>query len=214
MPRQNNRLYSFLALGLMTLVSACMDPSVSNDGTEETAQTTEGASTQQPSDPISSGEPASSDVTLALNGSGLQLTGANAEGSKGVTFGEGIDDATEVASLVLGQPAPPQVNNECGAGPIEFTSWDNGFALHAMNGELVGWSLRSRDVTGTQLFTDKGIGIGRSRSELESAYSTTIEESTLGTEFAADDALFGILSSDAPDATIDYMWAGTSCNFR
>ncbi len=213
---KNNRLYSALASALLAfLVSACMDTSVLENETETTAPTTEESTpSTQPSDPTPSSEAESSDVTLALDGNGFQLIGSGGEGSQSVTFGESIDDATEAVSLVLGQSEPPQVNSECGAGPIEFTSWENGLSLHAMDGELVGWSLRSRNTTGTPLFTDKDIGIGRSRSDLESAYSTTVEESTLGTEFAADNSLFGILSSDTPGATIEYMWAGTSCNFR
>ncbi len=213
---KNNGLYSALVLGLLAFfVSACMDTSVPDSETGTAAPDTEESTpVGQPSDSTSSSEAESSDVTLALNGSGFQLVGSGAEGSRSVTFGEDIDEATEAASLVLGQSEPPQVNSECGAGPIEFTSWENGLSLHAMDGELVGWSLRSHNTTGTPLSTDKGIGIGRSRSDLEAAYSTTVEQSTLGTEFATDGSLYGILSSDAPDATIEDMWAGTSCNFR
>ena len=40
-----------------------------------------------------------------------------------------------------------------------------------------------------------------------------IPESTLGAEFSSGD-LGGMLSSDAPDATVEALYAGLTCFFR
>lgn len=215
---KNKRLYACFVLGLSFLVSACMDASIPSEEVEETAPATEASSPTPPPSDLAPGEVPNetdpSENTLALNGDGFLLITA-AEETERVEFGESIESATDAVSVVFGQPAITAAPNaECPAGPMEFTSWGNGFTLNAVNGELVGWSVRSHNAAGTPLFTDKGIGVGTSRETLAAAYSTTIEQTTLGTEFYTDSALSGILSSDTPDATIEYLWAGTPCNFR
>ena len=83
------------------------------------------------------------------------------------------------------------------------------------DGRFVGWSAspQAADARGEPLATMAGVGPGRTRRELESAYAARIEETTLGTEFEAG-GLSGVLDGRAPDARIDAMWAGTSCVFR
>ncbi len=217
MTKQSNRLCSLLSLGLLVsfLASACMDTSIPNEEAQTDAPTTEESSPVSQTSPSPLGEVNSSEVALALDGEGFQLVEPQAEGTGRVNFGESLNDAAAAVSSVLGQPAiTAEMNAECPAGPMEFTSWGNGFILNAINGELVGWSVRSHNAANTPLATDKGIGIGTPRETLESAYSTTVTETTLGTEFYTDDLLSGILSSDAPDATVESLWAGTACNFR
>jgi hypothetical protein len=221
MSKQNNRLFSFLSLGLLVsfLASACMDTSIPSEGTEDvpTTETTteEGSPSSQTSEPIAPEETSLSEVSLVLNGDGFQIIRSEMDETESVTFEDSLGSAIEAVAVVFGQPAiAAAVNQDCPAGPMEFTSWDNGFTLNAMNGELVGWSVRSHNAADTPLLTDSGIGIGTSRSTLETAYAATVTETTLGTEFYTDDFLSGMLSSDASDATVEYLWAGTDCSFR
>ena len=59
-----------------------------------------------------------------------------------------------------------------------------------------------------------GLGTGTSREALErGGLVMEVFASSLGTEFAAGD-LYGLLSGDGPDATVTYLWAGTTCSFR
>jgi hypothetical protein len=117
----------------------------------------------------------------------------------------------DAVTSILGEPLEVAENSECGSGPQSITQWPRGLVLHAANGEFIGWSAGpNADRT---LTTMAGVGIGSTRSELAAAYTVEVFESTLGTEFSTGN-LFGILSSAEPDATIENLWAGTTCNFR
>jgi hypothetical protein len=64
-----------------------------------------------------------------------------------------------------------------------------------------------------------GVGIGTTRSEMaESLVFDIYEDSTIGTEFhtGGDEpgGFSGLFESEAPDARITDLWAGTNCIFR
>jgi hypothetical protein len=64
------------------------------------------------------------------------------------------------------------------------------------------------------LTTMDGIGVGSTRAQLLAARpATTVEDSTLGTEFAVAD-MGGLFEDAAPDAKITHLWAGVTCAFR
>lgn len=151
---------------------------------------------------------------LALSGDGLALVTA-AGATHPLRFDLPAAQAIDAVTRVLGVAPELGRNEECGAGPLDMASWPNGLTLVLQDGRFVGWSAspQAADARGEPLATMAGVGPGRTRRELESAYAARIEETTLGTEFEAG-GLSGVLDGRAPDARIDAMWAGTSCVFR
>ncbi|MGI8611991.1 MAG: hypothetical protein ACR2KH_06965 [Sphingomicrobium sp.] len=119
--------------------------------------------------------------------------------------------AVLAALAFRGAPAGTGTLEECGAGPLDQASWNDGLTLYFQDSKFAGWALGG-DSKGT-LATASGIGPGSTRAELESAYEAKVFESTLGTEFAAGD-LFGILDGKGAGAKVTHLWAGTSCNMR
>lgn len=150
---------------------------------------------------------------IALDVEGLRLVDAGSGSTRPLEFGTGIDQTVEVVTRQLGQPRDRSVNQECGAGPLTFVTWNNGLNLLFSDDKFAGWSINDRAATTEALTTIAGIGLGSTRSELTEAYDVSFEETTLGYEFVAGE-LYGILSSSAPDAQITSLWAGVSCNFR
>ena len=192
--KRKQRLQTFLLLGLISIfsLSACKEsPVVVEPGIEQNREIpTPGA-------------------TLSLTGEGIVMEESVIVQT--ANFGSGTNIAVEAVSAALGQPVDTQTSSECPAGPMTFTTWDNGFTINVIDDEFVGWSINSEE---TVLKTDRGIGVGSLRTDLESAYDTDVQSTTLGTEFNAENSLFGILASDAPDAEITNLWAGIACYFR
>jgi len=158
------------------------------------------------------GAEAATDLFLGLDAAGIQAINGQTGSVNSIAFESDIATAQTVATNVLGSPQETVENGECPAGPLSITAWDNGFALIASGGKFVGWSANP-DAGGADLTTAAGIGVGSTRSELEEAYVVEVFESTLGMEFNSGQ-LSGLLLTDAPDAVITDIWAGTVCNFR
>ncbi len=105
-------------------------------------------------------------------------------------------------------------NEECGAGPMEFTRY-GGLTLNYLQGKLVGW----RAETDPAVVTSDGIMPGKLLRDLEVTRSARfVEDSTLDGEFdylAADgQQIGGFASGTGRDATIESLYAGTNCFFR
>ncbi len=200
------RCSALLPLGLTLLLTtaACTrTPNAPNvNGTDPMADAV---------DPVPGDQVEDTESLLALSGEGLQLVGDQTGSTATLEFGSEMDLVEDAVTNILGQPLESGDNEECGAGPQTITQWPRGLVLHAAGGEFIGWSV-SPDTDAT-LTTMAGVGIDSTRSELEAAYTVEVVESSLGTEFSTGD-LFGILNSTAPDAMIEYLWAGTVCNFR
>jgi hypothetical protein len=146
---------------------------------------------------------------LALEGEGLRAF--TAQGSaRALPFGLSQEMVLTAVSTLLDAPTPEvTTNSECGAGPTQFAEYPNGLQLAFQNGEFAGWYLDEAGLT-----TADGVGVGTSRADLQSARAVEmIPDSTLGTEFSSGD-LGGFLSSDAPDATVESLYAGLTCFFR
>lgn len=205
------RLAALLPLGLTLLLTtvACTQPPSTADvnGADPMA----GAADPAPVDPMPTEPVADTESLLALSGDGLQLVGDQTGSTVPLAFGTEMALVADAVTSILGEPLESGDNNECGAGPQTITQWPKGLVLHAANGEVIGWS--ARPDTDAALSTMAGVSIGSTRSELESAYTIEVFESSLGTEFSTGD-LYGILTSDASDATVENLWAGTTCNFR
>lgn len=105
-------------------------------------------------------------------------------------------------------------NDECGAGPMEFSRY-GGLTLNWLDGKLVGWFARPDPA----VVTSDGIMPGKLLRDLEVARSARlIEDSTLKGEFdylAADGReIGGFASGSGRDATIESLYAGVNCFFR
>ncbi|WP_155523683.1 hypothetical protein [Nodosilinea nodulosa] len=208
------RSSAFLPLGLTLLLAmaACTPTSDTADanGTDPMADAVDPAD-PAPTDPISGDQVEDTESLVALSGEGLQIVGDRTGSTASLAFGTEMTVVADAVTSILGEPLESGENSECGSGPQTITQWPHGLVLHAANDKFIGWSLGSD--ADTTLTTMAGVGIGSPRRELESAYTVKVYESSLGTEFSAGD-LFGILKSSEPDAVIENLWAGTTCNFR
>lgn len=134
-------------------------------------------------------------------------------GDSDLKFGTPIRAAIAAIDGMLGPGSQPETNNECGAGPMEFVKWPDGFTGVFQDGKFAGWSIDSGSPPKAYA-TDKAIGVGSTRAELLAAYpAVKIEQTSLGTEFTVG-GYDGILAGAGPDARIETLWAGLSCVFR
>lgn len=209
MLKQTFRLSALLPLGLTLLLTtaACTRTPDAADvnGTDPTADAVD------PVDPAPGDQVEDTESLIALSGEGLQLVGDQTGSTDTLAFGTEMAVVENAVTELVGEPTESGENTECGSGPQMITQWPNGLVLHAADGEFIGWS--ARPDTDANLTTIAGVGIGSTRGELETAYTVEVMETSLGTEFSTGD-LFGVLSSAEPDATIENMWAGTTCIFR
>ena len=192
-----------LVAAIAVAASACSREAEDNAGANAGAATTNGAANRVgPAAPAT--EPA---IAVVAERGGLRL----GEG-EGRELRFGTAQAETLARVApLGQP-PIQTNAECGAGPIQVGQWPNGLTLLFQEGRFVGWTVDG--AAGSRIRTRRGIGTGSTRAELAAAHDgVRIDESTLGTEFDAE-GIGGLLESDAADAAITNLWAGTTCHFR
>ncbi|WP_420455715.1 hypothetical protein [Rubrivirga sp.] len=153
----------------------------------------------------------SGEAALALDPDGFRVVSASGSTSP-LAFGIPFEDAVAALSRLRGEPASRAVSPECGAGPLDTASWDDGLTVYGQDDEFAGWALSGRSGPSTWT-TMAGAGIGSTRVDLDSAYDLDVQETTLGTEFSAG-GLHGILSGPETDATVTHLWAGVPCTFR
>lgn len=187
-----------MALPLLALV-ACGDAGDEPAAAPDATAVTPGAEAPPPT---SATPPAARSV--ALDPEGLRLVSAQTGATAVIAFGQ---PAEQVASTVSGAqgkpPAERGTNGECGAGPLDFATWDDGLTLWFQNGAFAGWATNR---PGPTLIS--GVGVGSSRSDLEGAHAIEVREGSLGTEFSFGD-VHGVLE----DGRVANLWAGVSCNF-
>lgn len=152
--------------------------------------------------------PARSGRNLAVDAEGLHVVAGATP--RPLPFGLPQERVLAVLQAFRG-PADRGTNSECGAGPLDYAVWADGLTLHFQDGRFAGWALDGR-AEGAHS-TRSGIGPGSTRRELEAAYNSRIEQSSLGTEFTAG-GISGILHGAGGEARITDMWAGLSCVFR
>lgn len=129
-------------------------------------------------------------------------------------FGAPRGVVEKALSQVMGEADERTKNDECGAGPMEFTRY-GGLTLDWQDGKLVGWLAEQDD----RLVTSDGIRPGLRRANLELERSVRlIPDSTLDGEFeyeAADGTrMYGFLTGDGKAQTVRSLYAGTNCFFR
>lgn len=164
------------------------------------------------------GQPVASDAradeaaspTMLLGADGIMTDGTPASR---IPFGANSLDTVEAVMAVAGETYDQDSSEDCGAGPMEFADFGR-VVLNFQQGEFVGWELREAQEE-PWIGTPGGVTIGSPHSDLEAALgaTVTVEQSSIGTEFNGG-GFSGLLSSDAPDATVTALWAGTSCIMR
>lgn len=172
------------------------------------------------SDESASGEPDSAVVArnmIALDGEGLRLVDPETGSTRLLAFGTDRTETERVIAAQFGTMGERSSSGECGAGPMDFSNFGN-FSANFQDDRFVGWFLRGGDEN-KALTTMSGIGIGTTRSEMAESVTFEIrEDSTIGTEFYtggdSPGGFSGLLDSDAPDAKVTDLWAGTNCIFR
>ena len=150
---------------------------------------------------------------LAVEAEGLRLFDPASGSARPIPFGTAR--AQVMTALAARGAAETGTNGECGAGPLDFATWADGLTLWFQDGALAGWALNgaAEGAAGGGASTASGLTIGSTRADLDSAYAATVEQSTLGTEFAAGE-LYGLLDGEGSGARVTALWAGVSCNFR
>lgn len=145
---------------------------------------------------------------LGMEAGGLRLD-TSPEVGDAIPFGTSQEEV--IAALAFRGTPEVSTNEECGAGPIEFASWEDGVSLLFQDGQFQGWSLDDR-ATGVTMAD--GTAIGMTLAELGRESPVFVEESTLGEEFTTEAGVSGILSGKGPEGKVEALWSGLSCVFR
>ena len=163
---------------------------------------------------------------LILTSNALQIINKNTGSTSEIPFGKPLDQMIEIINNVLqSKPKTIGINSECGAGPLKMVSWNNGLTVvfqnkksesktPESNWQFAGWFVGSNSKNSKEISTMAGIGIGSTRSEMESAYVLSVSKTSLGYEFSTSSGLFGIFDGPNKEAKIISLWSGLSCNFR
>jgi hypothetical protein len=145
-----------------------------------------------------------------LRGDGL------AAGPEAFYFAAGRSEIEASLARALGEATGRSTNSECGAGPIDFTDFPGGLAVHFQQGRLVGWNWRTpqdgdKVGGGVIRLADGNVGVGSARTAAEQVPGfARITASTLGDEFSLGPSIGGFFDGDA----ISMLYAGTQCFFR
>lgn len=143
---------------------------------------------------------------------GLELIKAP---DKGESVLIGMDEATQdealkVAVKVWGQPSDSGLMPECGAGPIEYTTFENGLTLHFQDGNFVGWTTQFQHGPSLR----NGFGIGSTVADAAAfAGPAEIEETSIGPEFWGEN-FYGTATTAEMGGQVELFWSGVSCIFR
>jgi hypothetical protein len=195
-----------LAIGL----TACASEKATAEPAAQASEPDQAASTESDAE-------VAAEFAIALDGEGLRLVNSETGNTRLLPFGTDRTTTETAVAKQLGAVASRSSNDECGAGPMEFSNFGN-FIANFQDDLFVGWDLRDGDKKAA-LTTMSGVGIGMTRSEMaESVAFDIYEDSTIGTEFhtGGDEPVgfSGLFDGDAPDARITDLWAGTNCIFR
>ena len=158
-------------------------------------------------------DPAPSYSALLAADGGVRLVDPASGADSLVAYG--TPEAAAVAAItdLAGAMASSGTNEECGAGPVDFATWDSGFQTLSQGGSFGGWSLRDGPAADAPPEAEGGLSIGMTRTALDAVAGLNVFESTLGTEFTVG-AISGILTGPGPTDTVSNLWSGLSCNFR
>ncbi|MEP2722578.1 hypothetical protein [Roseibium sp.] len=164
--------------------------------------------------PVETDPPAAADPTaaprLVVEAEGMRWFLPASGSAHPIAFGSPQSELIGSLERIRGS-ARKGTNENCGAGPVEVATWQDGLTVIFQNGRFVGWGF-GQSATG-EIATAAGIRPGSTRAELDGAYDVTVSQTTLGSEFNAG-GLQGLLDGPSADARIIDMWAGVSCVAR
>lgn len=154
------------------------------------------------------------EYVLALAPDGLTVVEASTGSTNLLPFGSAQNIVINAVTDLLGSPSQVgEGSPECGNGQDFVATWDDDIMLEFAESSFIAWSIRP----GSSLTNMAGIGWGTSLATLQDTLAISIEETSLGTEFATgnDASGYGGLLTDGSDAAvIDGLWAGPICTFR
>ncbi|HEV7534685.1 MAG TPA: hypothetical protein VGP90_03570 [Acidimicrobiia bacterium] len=165
------RALTIVCVGMMVLAAAC-------GGGGKGGSSQQGSVASQP--PAPEPAPEATTTTVALTPASLMLA-ADGLGAR-LHFGTQAARALSGLDQALGKAAPPTPVAEpvaCGATRI-FRWADLAVVVNEVSGRsgaalgFVGWALGASAPAGTDLKTDKGIGIGSTVRSLRAAYGDTV----------------------------------------
>lgn len=196
-------------LGLAFLCLAACAPEAETDTSsagEPVAQDVAKATTEEAPSPT----PEAAKPVLRLEGDGLRLVAAD-DTERLLAFGDAREAVEAAVSPVLPDKPERLSNEECGAGPVQFTRF-GGLSLNFQDGGFVGWYADDK----VALATGAGVRIGMSRKDAEGAVSEPfiVEDSTLGTEFMIGGGESGWVGGFLEGDKVSGLYAGTNCFFR
>ena len=201
---------SWRALLATALVAACgSEPSADSarGSASDSAQAAPTANTGAVDTTAPASQPAPGAPGIVLAPDGLQVTGGAAPAK--IAFGGPQARVLVEAGAVLGAPQNGGMQEECPAGPLYQTTF-SGLQLVFQDSAFVGWAAQ----TGSPLRTAEGVGPGSTLAQIRAAYpAATVDQTSLGTEFAAGD-LYGVFTDSTASSPLEIMFAGINCIFR
>lgn len=149
---------------------------------------------------------------IDLRADGLVIAAPEAGGTATVLdFGDPQDAVVEELTMIFGGPQFG-TNEECGAGPMEFATFDQ-FVANFQDERFVGWMVNGPSERAVFTGPD-GVKLGLPASELsELPTYDVLEDSTLGEEFMLGDSEM-LVSGLIEDGEVATLWGGANCNFR
>lgn len=197
---------------LLLLASAACSPQSAPDTDSVAAAPAERSSTGTLPDLAASPNGAGGNLVragahVAIDGEGLRVVDAVTGSARPLPFGSQRTQILPVLEGIFGRSTEGQ-NQECA---FDYANWTNGLSLAFRDGRLVGWSLDER--ARGAITSMSGVGVGSTRRDLDAAYSASVQESTLGTEFTAG-AMAGLIGGPSAGDSITNMWAGEVCIAR
>ncbi|GAB5349473.1 hypothetical protein [Alteriqipengyuania sp. 357] len=178
----------------------------------------DGGEEPQPSEPPTAEEIAAQspnapkDRPIELRADGLVIAAPEAGGpAVALDFGDPQDAVVEQLTMVFGGPQFGS-NEECGAGPMEFATFDT-FVAGFQDERFIGWMVNGPSERAVFTGPD-GVSLGMAAADVSKLPSyDALEDSTLGEEFMLGDSEM-LVSGLIEDNQVATLWGGTNCNFR
>ncbi|UYH56026.1 hypothetical protein N6L26_05580 [Qipengyuania sp. SS22] len=147
-----------------------------------------------------------SDVAIVVDANGL-----GAKGEEPLRFGAPRAEVDEAIAAAFGAAPATSSNEECGAGPMEFSQF-GALQIAYMDGNFAGWFLRE----GEGMATSDGVRPGETTfAGLKRDREVRELDTTLPGEFQYTTADYGTITGFAEDGeTVTALQAGISCFFR
>ena len=142
---------------------------------------------------------------LALDPEGLRFVDEATGSTRLLPFGAPQAEALSAVTGALGQATGAGDLEECGAGPLHFTDFDEGLQLLFSDGSFAGWS------SSGGLTTMDGLSADAIRYEVEAAGVTSFTRDTLEDEFELG-GIHGVMEPGGQE--VELLHVGVNCFMR